>query len=196
MGLIQVDGKLVETATDDPPRESRRQRQRRLKRPPGRPRNPALEKRFNPTDEQREIVKLLAGYAIPHERIAQAIRNPLTRRPIGINTLRLRFEAELEAGRAEVDTLLANGFSKRLREANPTILIWVSKNLWGWKDVVEQQGKSEVDLSIQIKPEELPKLLEQNGLPPMILGRDVPTIDEPPLLEGNGLAHDGAGSDV
>jgi hypothetical protein len=192
MALIQVDGKLVETATDDPPRESRRARQRRLKRPPGRPRNPALETRFVPTDEQRSIVQLLAGYAIPHERIAQAIRNPLTRRPIGINTLRLRFEAELEAGRAEVDTLLANGFSKRLREANPTILIWVSKNLWGWKDVVEQQGKSEVDLSIQIKPEDLPQLLEKHGLPPTIFGRDVPVLDLDPVsnvpakIEGDG----------
>jgi hypothetical protein len=188
MGLIQVDGKLVETATDDP-HESRRARQRRLKRKPGRPRNPALETRFNPTDEQRSIVQLLAGYAIPHERIAQAIRNPLTRRPIGINTLRLRFEAELEAGRAEVDTLLANSFSKRLREANPTILIWVSKNLWGWKDVVEQQGKSEVDLNVKLEGKALADALREADLPPLILGRDVPTIDEPRQIEHtNGLS--------
>ena len=143
-------------------------------------------------------MQLLAGYAIPHERIAQAIRNPLTRRPIGINTLRLRFEVELEAGRAEVDTLLANGFSKRLREANPTILIWVSKNLWGWKDVVEQQGKSEVDLNVKLEGKALADALREHGLPPTIFGRDVPTIDDPlgPSLgprqiEHNGLAHDG-----
>jgi hypothetical protein len=107
------------------------------------------------------------------------------------------FEVELEAGRADVDRLLADGLSKRLREANLTALIWVSKNRWGWCDRVEQQGKNEVDLSIQIKPEELPKLLEANGLPPMILGRDVPTIDGPRQIEHNGLAHDdaGAGSD-
>jgi hypothetical protein len=185
MALIQVDGKLIETATDDAPRESRRARQRRLKRKPGRPRNPHLEQRFRPTDEQREIVKLLAGYAIPHERIAKAIRNPLTRRPIGVNTLRLRFEAELEAGRAEVDTLLANGFSKRLREANPTILIWVSKNLWHWKDVVEQQGGNAVDLSIKLEGVALADALREAGLPPLILGRDAPVLDEPPLLDGS-----------
>jgi hypothetical protein len=195
MALIEIDGRLVEVATD--PHESRRARQRRLKRPPGRPRNPALEKRFNPTDEQRSIVQLLAGYAIPHERIAQAIRNPLTRRPIGINTLRLRFEAELEAGRAEVDTLLANGFSKRLREANPTILIWVSKNLWNWQDRVEQQGTNAVDLSIKLEGKSLADMLREHGLPPTIFGRDVPTLDDlgPRRIEHSGLDHDGDGSD-
>jgi hypothetical protein len=107
------------------------------------------------------------------------------------------FEVELEAGRADVDRLLADGLSKRLREANMTALIWVSKNRWGWCDRVEQQGKNEVDLSIAIKPEELVKQLEAAGLPPMILGRDVPTIDEPRQIEhsGNGLAHDGDGGD-
>jgi hypothetical protein len=149
----------------------------------GRPRNPDLEKRFVPTREQREIVHMLAGYAIPQERIVKAIRNPHSRRPIGIDTLHEHFEAELEAGRAEVDTLLAHGLSKRLREANMTALIWVSKNLWGWADRVEQDGKSTVDLSLKIDPKDLPRLLEEHGLPPGLLGYDVPAIDGPQRLE-------------
>jgi hypothetical protein len=163
--------------------------ERRLKRPPGRPRNPHLEQRFRPTDEQREIVKIMAGYAIPHDRIVKAIRNPLTRRPISTSTLAEHFEHELEAGRAEVDQLLAHGLSKRLREANMTALIWVSKNLWSWSDRVEQQGKSEVDLSIAIKPEDLPKLLEEHGLPRFIFGKDAPPPieDEPRRIEHDGL---------
>jgi hypothetical protein len=73
-----------------------------------------------------------------------------------------------------------------------TALIWVSKNLWGWADRVEQQGKSEVDLSIAIKPEDLPRLLKEHGLPPTIFGIDVPPpIDEPRLL-GNGRSADSA----
>jgi hypothetical protein len=168
--------------------------QKRLGRKPGRPRNPALEMRFVPTPEQRSIVQLLAGYAIPHERIAAAIRNSATRRPISVKTLRLRFEAELEAGRADVDQLLAHGLSKRLREANMTALIWVSKNLWGWADRVEQQGKSEVDLAVQIKPEDLPELLKKHGLPPQIFGYDAPVLDDEPRriehTNGDGLDGD------
>jgi hypothetical protein len=185
--------------------KSRRRKQKRSGRKIGRPRNPALELRFKPTLEQRSIVQLLAGYAIPQERICKAIRNWRTRRPIDVSTLNKHFEAELEAGRAEVDQMLAHGLSKRLREANMTALIWVSKNVWGWADRVEQDGKSAVDLSIQIKPDDLPRLLKEHDLPPCLLGRDVPAIDEPVLI-GNGRDRDvdrhgdenvthGAGSD-
>jgi hypothetical protein len=169
--------------------KSRRRKQKRSGRKIGRPRNPALELRFQPTLEQREIVQLLSGYAIPQERICKAIRNPYTKRPISVETLTERFEHELEAGKAEVDQLLAHGLSKRLREANLTALIWVSKNRWGWADRVEQDGKVAADLTIAIKPEELPKLLERHGLPPCLLGRDVPAIGEPRLI-GNGRERD------
>jgi hypothetical protein len=74
-----------------------------------------LERRFVPTQEQREIVKLLAGYAIPADEIVKAIRNPLTKRPIATSTLIRCFEHELEVGRAQVSTLLAAGLTKRLR---------------------------------------------------------------------------------
>jgi hypothetical protein len=53
-----------------------------------------LEKRFKPTDQDREVVKLLSGFGLPLERIAKAVRNPLTRRGIGVNTLQARFEHE------------------------------------------------------------------------------------------------------
>jgi hypothetical protein len=169
--------------------ESRRARQRRLGRKVGRPRNPALELRFQPTLEQREIVQLLAGYAIPQERICKAIRNPHTRRAISVQTLARHFEHELEVGRAEVDRLLADGLTKRLREANLTALIWVTKNRWGWVDRVEQQGKSEVDLSIAIKREDLAKKLEEHGLPPQLFGFDKPVLDqEPRRLEHSSLS--------
>jgi hypothetical protein len=56
---VMADEVIEATA---PPRESRRAMQRRFKRPPGRPRNPKLEQRFAPTQEQRDLVRLLAGY--------------------------------------------------------------------------------------------------------------------------------------
>jgi hypothetical protein len=61
----------------------------------------------------------------------------------------------------------------------------------GWRDVTEQQGRNEVDLSIQIKPEDLPRLLAERGLPPQIFGYDAPVLDdEPRQIEHSGLDHD------
>jgi hypothetical protein len=176
-------------ADASPRPESRRARQKRLGRKVGRPRNPALELRFQPTDQDREVVKLLSGFALPLERICKAIRNPLTRRAIGVNTLQERFVDELEQGRAAVDQLLAGTLAKKLRDGNIVAAIWCSKNLWGWVDRVEQQGKSAVDLSVKIDSKDLPRLLEEAGLPPTIFGRDIPTIDEPVLI-GNGRDRD------
>jgi hypothetical protein len=164
------------------PGESRKAMQKRLGRKGGRPRNPDLEKRFVPTREQREIVQLLAGYAIPHERIVKAIRNPETRRPIGVHTLIEHFEHELEAGRAEVDQMLAHGLSKRLRESNLTALIWCSKNLWNWSDRLETQRTGTTDLNIRIDPAELAEKLRQRGLPGSVFGVDVPVMNEPILI--------------
>jgi hypothetical protein len=157
--------------------------QRRLKRPAHRPRNPALELRFKPTVEHRALVKLLAGYLIPHDRIVKAIRNPLTRHPISVSTLLKHFSAELEAGRAEVDALIAEGLTKKLREGHMTALIWCSKNLWNWSDRVTQEGTNAVDLSIAIKPDELAPKLREHGLPPVVFGFDAPPVDASPRLE-------------
>jgi hypothetical protein len=100
------------------PGESRRQMQKRLGRKGGRPRNEALERRFVPTQEQREIVRMLAGCSLPHDRIVRAIRNPLTRRPISVSTLARAFEHELDEGRAVVDQMLAATLLRKLKEGN------------------------------------------------------------------------------
>jgi hypothetical protein len=176
--------------------ESRRQMQRRLKRPAHRPRNPHLEQRFRPSDQDKRVVQLLAGFAIPRDRICWAVVNPHTRRPITTDTLAKYFETELSRGRAEVDQLLADGLSKRLREANMTALVWCSKNLWNWADHVVQDGKgTSVDLSITIKPEDIAAELRRRNLPPEVFGYDTPPpLDETPMIEHvNGLDHEEAG---
>ena len=174
----------VSETDEKPPRESRRAMQRRLKRPPGRPRNPHLEQRFAPTQEQRDLVRLLAGYGIPPERICKVIRNPATRRPIGEETLRKRFEDELETGAAEMDAVCVGMLSTKIRQGNIVAIIWYMKNRMGWRDVTEQQGRNAVDLSIAIKPEELADKLREHGLPPIVFGYDKPAIDlEPPRIE-------------
>jgi hypothetical protein len=174
------------------PGESRKAMQKRLKRPAHRPRNPMLEFRFKPTVEHRALVKLLAGYMIPYDRITKAIYNPLTRRPIGVTTLLKHFEHELEAGRAEVDSLIAEGLTKKLREGHMTALIWCSKNLWSWCDRIEQQGTNTVDVTVKYKPEEIQKALLDRGLPTQIFGYDAPVLDHQPRTEHGGITNDGA----
>jgi hypothetical protein len=187
-----TSGTIVPEASSPSPHESRRQRQRRLKRPPGRPRNPALERRFQPSDQDREVVKLLSGFGLPLERIAKAVRNPLTRRAIGVNTLQARFEHELEQGRAAIDQLLAGTLARKLQQGNIVAAIWCSKNLWNWSDRLERTntGTTTTDVNVRIAPEELSRKLKEFGLPSYVFGCDKPKPEEPRLIEGNGLAQD------
>jgi hypothetical protein len=102
------------------------------------------------------------------------------------------FEAELEAGRAEVDSLIAEGLTKKLREGHMTALIWCSKNLWNWTDKVEQQSHNTVDMSVQVQRsrEDLEQALRAHGLHSIadngLFGYDKPVLDEKPRL-----AHEG-----
>jgi hypothetical protein len=161
-----------------------------------------LEKRFKPTDQDREVVRLLSGFALPHDRICKAVRNPLTRRAISVQTLLRHFEHEMEQGRPAVDQLLAGTLAKKLRDGNIVAAIWISKNLWGWTDRVEQQrtGHTHTDVNIKIAPEELSDKLREYGLPdyvfgvdkpaPLIEGSGSPSYNRKVTFEGNGLAQD------
>jgi hypothetical protein len=150
-----------------------------------------LEKRFKPTDQDREVVKLLSGFGLPLERIAKAVRNPLTRRAIGVSTLQARFELELEQGRAAIDQLLAGTLARKLQQGNIVAAIWCSKNLWHWSDRLERTntGTTTTDVNIRIAPEEITNKLREYGLPDYVFGVDKPA-PEPRLIEGNGLAQD------
>jgi hypothetical protein len=169
------------------PGESRRAMQKRLGRKGGRPRNPALEQRFVPTDQDREVVKLLSGFGLPLDRIARAVRNPATRRCIAVTTLQARFERELEEGSGEVDRLLAGTLLKQLKAGQIAALIFTLKNRWGWRDLVEQQRHTEVDLTVRLTAEELQQKLRERGLPLSVFG-DTPVVLEHKPASGNGNA--------
>jgi hypothetical protein len=148
-----------------PPRESRRAMQRRMKRPPGRPRNPHLEQRFAPTREQRDLVRLLAGYGITPDRICKVIKNNRpTRKPIIGATLEKRFADELECGAAEMDAVCCDMLSRKIRQGNIVAIIWYMKNRMGWRDVTEQQGRNAVDLAIAVSAgAKIPHWKQPNG---------------------------------
>ena len=102
-------------------------------------------KKFVPTPDQREVVKLLAGRGIPQEHIRQLIRNPQTGKPLSIKTLERAFASEIQTAKVEgklkiarfiIDTILG----RRPVDAKPikderlraTLAIFFAKTRLGW----------------------------------------------------------------
>ena len=52
--------------------------------------------KFEPTQDQRNQVKLMKALGIPEDRICKTITNPRTRKPVAPMTLARAFAAELE----------------------------------------------------------------------------------------------------
>lgn len=101
----------------------------RGKRPPGRP-------PFEPTAEQRELVKELAGLGTRHEDIARIIK-------IAEDTLRKRFGDELEEGRVEANAKVANALFRSALSGVPSSMFFWMKTRARWREVhsVEHTGK-------------------------------------------------------
>jgi hypothetical protein len=89
---------------------------------------------FVPTDDHRTSVKLLIGLGRPEELVRLAITNPYTKKPISIETLHRHFAHEIEVGQAEIDMVVGASMAARIRKGSDTMMIWYSKNRWGWRD--------------------------------------------------------------
>lgn len=59
---------------------------------------------FEPTEDQRKQVKVLAGFGLVQAQICLLITNPQTGKPISEPTLRKHFEEELAIGTAQGDS--------------------------------------------------------------------------------------------
>jgi hypothetical protein len=90
---------------------------------------------FAPTEEQRAIVKLLAGGGVTHDRMRQVIKNQRTGLPISRDTLERAFANELIEGSVELDTISMTGLVQQMKQGNMTAIIWYQKNRMGWSDV-------------------------------------------------------------
>src|SRR5271155_3373567 len=64
--------------------------------------------KFEPTQDQRNQVKLMKALGIPEDRICKTITNPRTRKPVAPMTLARAFAAELESGATEFHALVGN----------------------------------------------------------------------------------------
>jgi hypothetical protein len=89
--------------------------------------------------EQRESVKTMAGFGIPHKRIALTVINPRTGRPIDDETLRFAFRRELDLGMIEADTRVCESLFNQAVKGNVPAAIWWTKARLGWKETIQQQ---------------------------------------------------------
>ena len=95
---------------------------------------PALQ----PTDEERQLVSLLAGNGYPQDRIALCISN---RRGTSISekTLQRAFPKELEAGAAEMDAITLGALMSAIKKEQGWAICWRMKNRMGWRDSQHQE---------------------------------------------------------
>ena len=108
--------------------------------------------RFDPTDDQRKVVKLMVAAGIPEGDIARVIG------PKGIseNTLRKYFRQEIEIGAIEANAKIAGRLyaiacqSGDLKSAT-TACIWWTKTRMGWseKKGLEHTGKDGGPIAIE-----------------------------------------------
>ena len=87
---------------------------------------------FEPTDKDRRVVEMMAGWAIPEDRIAKVLA-------IDPKTLRKHFGEELEVGHAKLEAQLAQNLLRIAQGHDRQSLIatiFALKSRFGW---VEQQ---------------------------------------------------------
>jgi hypothetical protein len=84
--------------------------------------------KLNPSQEERLMVKIMAGMAAKHEHIAAriGIRSP--------KTLRKYFREELDFGASEANLVVAQSLHKKAREGDVTAGIFWMKSRAGWRD--------------------------------------------------------------
>ena len=80
--------------------------------------------KFEPTQEQRNQVKLMKALGIPEHRICKMITNPWTKKPVARMTLARTFAPELASGAPEFDAVIAplDLETKRLQRLSPGAL--------------------------------------------------------------------------
>lgn len=89
---------------------------------------------FSP-DQQKEIVDL-ASIGATNEEIAELM-------DCSHDTLTRNFAYLLKKGRAEMKKSLRRMMFEKANTGNPTMIIWLSKNILGYKDKIETSEEKE-----------------------------------------------------
>lgn len=88
---------------------------------------------FSPTDENRHLVKSLAGLGLRAEDIAQLVNNKQGK-PISYDTLARYFSTELTQGRLQSNIAVAKTLYDKAMKGDNTCMIFWLRTRAGWKD--------------------------------------------------------------
>lgn len=104
--------------------------------------------KFEPTEDQRNVVSMLAAVMIPQEDIARVIINPDTKKPIALNTLKAAFPEELETGRLKVKAFTVGKLFGLIQKGVPSAIYFYLKTQCGWREtsIHELQTKGGMSL--------------------------------------------------
>jgi hypothetical protein len=103
-------------------------------------------KPFTPSDEQRRLVRAMAGYGVPHDDIALVVR-------CSPPTLRKRFRTELDVATIEANARVAQTlYQQATTPGNIAATIFWLKARAGWREVqrVENTGADGRPISTEI----------------------------------------------
>jgi len=102
--------------------------------------------KFEPTQEQRTHVAIMAACGLPQDIMITKIINPATRRPIDIKTLEKVFRKELDQGMTEANALVSQALFKKAigngAQSVSAAIFWLKcRARWKPIDGVELTGK-------------------------------------------------------
>jgi hypothetical protein len=105
---------------------------------------------FKPTTEQRRCVETMIGINVPEAEICRQIKNPVTDKPIDLETLRKYFAAEIAFGAAKMKlvtfklihaTLVGDEGGIADEEARGRLLLFYARTRLGWNRRASRQEK-------------------------------------------------------
>ncbi len=98
--------------------------------------------RFEPTDEQRRLVKAMSGFGVPHDDIAVLL-------DIDPKTLRNHMQAELDRGSIEATAKVGQSLFRMATEGNnvAAAIFWMKARA-GWREKHEVKVTTDDDLTL------------------------------------------------
>ena len=144
--------------------------------------------RFEPTDEERKQVEAMAGYGVAEAHIASLIRGG-----IGVSTLRERFKANLEQGRAKAHAGIGKTLFQKAMAGDVASLIWWTKTQMRWTEAPRQ-----IEVSGNISITDALAQAQARLIEAEIVEMDTPllTVTEPVTVEVTPVTVDHVGGNI
>lgn len=90
--------------------------------------------KFEPTREQRNVVRFMVAANIPNHIIAALIENPETNKGVSKNTFKRSFKDELANGKEQLEAFLVAKLFKLIQDGDRAALFFMLKTKFGWRE--------------------------------------------------------------